>query len=638
MKKKVLLAALAGASVLTIVAKDPTLMVIDGKKVPLSEFQYLYNKNNSQQAQKQSIGEYVDMFVTYKLKVADAEAAGIDKTPTFQKEFEGYRNELARPHLRDTVLYNKMLQEAYERKKEEVLVSHVMLPRGENPDLDKKYELRLDSIRTAILNGSDFEENVMKYSIDGSKQRNRGSQGYVIAGRFPYEFEEASFNTKIGEISPVFKTEFGHHIVKVFDRRPTKGEVLVQHLLLLTAGKDSIQAAAVKGRIDSVYTALKNGADFDELAKSLSEDPGTKRNGGRLDWFGVGRMVPEFEKTSYELKDGEISEPFKTSYGYHIVKKLDSRGVPSFEDSKNEIIGLFTRDGRINLPEKAKIVSLKKEYNASIDEKAFDKLIAEVNKHGKLDTIFVDNNLNNKKVIATVGKRKITIGEVMNNVNVPAAINAESAPVVLKSKVNECLNNATLDLAREDMLVNNTEYRNLVNEYRDGMLLFEISNQKVWDKASKDKEGLEKYFQTNCSKYTWDKPRFKGYVVFTPNDSTEVAVKDYIAKNNINADSISAVLRNQFGKDVKVERVIAAEKDNAIIDAIAFGAKRPEITGRWTNYFPFQGKIIYGPEEAADVRGAVTTDYQNELEKAWVEELKAKYKVKINQGELEKLK
>lgn len=641
MKRKILLVALALAAVTTVDAKktsDPVLMTINGKKIPLSEFQYLYNKNNTQQSEKQSIDDYVDMFVTYKLKVADAEAAGIDTTAAFKKEFIGYRNELARPYLRDTVVYNRLIREAYGRMKEDVDVSHIMVHRGETPESDAKNAAMLDSLRTAILNGADFNELALKHSIDPGVKRNKGHMGWMSANQYPYTFEETAYNTPVGTISPVIQTDFGHHIVKVHGRRPARGQVLVQHILKLTQGMSPEQAEKQKLAIDSIYAQLMNGVDFDSLAMAASEDPGTARKGGKLPWFGTGRMVPEFEEASFSLENGQISQPFATSYGYHIVKKLDSKGVKSFDEAKDAIVGAMNHDSRGLLPEKAKLEQLKKEYKSSINNSTLDKIIAEINANGKLDSSVVDKFRNSRAPLISVGKKKIPVSEVIVDVPLYSEAKAESGVEILKETVNKALDKATIEAEREALLDKEPDYRNLVNEYRDGMLLFEVSNQNVWEKASKDKAGLENYFRANRSKYNWEAPHYKGYIIFTPGDSIETAVKSYLKTNVVLADSITTVMRREFGRDVKVERVIAAKGDNAIVDAVAFGGEKPAPTSRWTNYFAFEGRVIDLPEEAADVRGAVTTDYQSQLEKEWVASLKSKYPVKINQKVLDSLK
>ncbi|MDE6126712.1 MAG: peptidyl-prolyl cis-trans isomerase, partial [Muribaculaceae bacterium] len=257
MNKLFLSLALAAAAVSAASAKgpkDPELMTVGGTPVKLSEFEYLYNKNNSQQLQPQTVDEYLGMFVTYKQKVAAAREAGIDKTQAFQNEFDGYRRDLSEPYLKDQAVEDSLLRAEYERMKTERDVSHIMIALGDNPAAETRQKALLDSIRTAILGGSDFAELARKFSIDRSVTRNGGHMGYITAARFPYTFEDAAYNTEVGGISPVIRTPFGFHIVKVNGERPAQGQVLVEHILKLTQGMDPQAAAAQKARIDSIYT------------------------------------------------------------------------------------------------------------------------------------------------------------------------------------------------------------------------------------------------------------------------------------------------------------------------------------------------------------------------------------------------
>jgi peptidyl-prolyl cis-trans isomerase SurA len=641
MKKGLWSLALAVAAVAMVQAKgskSPELMTINGKGVTLSEFEYLYHKNNSQQLTPQSIDEYLDMFVTYKQKVADAEAEGIDNSESFKNEFDGYRKELAEPYLRSTAVEDSLLHAVYSHMCEDVDVSHVMVAsKGANIDPTRQKEL-LDSLRTAILGGADFAEVARAYSIDRAAPNNGGHMGFIPVGRLPYTFEDAAYNTPVGEISPVIETPFGFHIVKVNDRRPARGQVMVEHILKLTQGLSEEEAAKKKAAIDSIYTVVANGADFEEVAKAESEDPGTQRNGGKLNWFGPGQMVPEFESASFSLQNGEISKPFKTSYGYHIVKRLNWKPVDSFSVVEPNLKTIIQRDERAQLPRQRRIAELRKKYKAGLNSTNVKAVKEEILKNGALDSTLMQKYLTSDLTVATVGKTKLPISEVMADINAPLTGSAEQQAAQFESRVNSAVDYNVAEAERQYLAENNQDYSNLLNEYRDGMLLFEVSDRKVWSKAKQDKEGLEAYFNANRDKYKWEKPRFKSYVVFATNDSILQLANDYLNIENPSDDTLNDSLRKRFGKDVKAEKVIAAQGENAITDYLGFGAEKPEPKGKWSSYFAFRGKVLDAPEEAADVRGAVTGDYQNELESIWVAGLKEKYPAKINDKVLKKAK
>ena len=638
MKKQFLAVGVIGASLLALTAKnsDPVLMNVAGKDVRLSEFEYLFHKNNAQQTEPQSLDQYVGMFVDYKLKVADAESAGIDTTASFIYEFTQFRDELSEPCLRDNSVLDSMVNQSYSHMQDELKVSHIMMAADQ--------EATLDSLRQAIIDGKvTFEEVARQYSIDKPSARRGGLMGFVIANRYPWAFEEAAFETPVGQISPVVNSGFGNHIIRVESRQPARGEVLAEHILRLTRNVPDSLLAEQKFTIDSIYRVVKaNPDEFENLAKTYSEDPGSARNGGSLGWFGPGAMVQEFDSVSFALPVGGISEPFTTSFGWHIIKKVDARGVGSLEDNRESIIKAINRTERGALPEKMFVQRNAKKYGARLNESNINKIAAMADKDGgMLDSAFMANYSKSEMPIFSVGGKDVTLGEIVSGM-APARIRGgEQIQEHIKAVATEMMNNRVLDLARNELAEENPDYRNLVNEYRDGILLFEISNRNVWDRAAKDKEGLEDYFRKNRAKYAWDKPKFKSYIIFTSNDSLlNEAVKyaSTLTDDMVPADFTSA-MRERFGRDVKIERVIAAQGENAITDYLGFGGEKPAPENkRWSSYAAFRAKVITAPEEAADVRGAVVADYQAMLEKEWLKALHDKYPVKINKKVLKQVK
>lgn len=646
MKKTLLTLSIAAIGAMSIMAKggkDPVLMTINNKPVKLSEFEYLYQKNNTQQSAVQPVDEYLDLFVTYKLKVADAEAKGLDNSEAFQNEFAGYRRDLSEPYMKDEAARDSLVRLIYNRLGEEVKVSHIMLPLGKSSLEDNAQIAKLDSIRSEIIAGNaDMADMADKYSIDPSVSRNHGVQGYISASSFPYTFEDAAYNTPVGEISPVVKTPFGFHIVKVLDRRKNRGMVRVQHILKLTQNLSAAEQAEKKRQIDSIYTLLLAGENFDSIAMKESEDPGSARRGGNLDFFGSGRMVPEFEETSFALADGALSEPFKTSYGWHIVKRLEGKGLDPYDELAPKISDFIDRDERRQIPEQARMRQLRAKHQLKYNDKVIAAIRKEMNAAGKLDSTLIDKFSADRRQIITVKDKNhcATVADVFETL--PSNIHtlpADQASVLLDKRLetvaNQCVTEAELDyLATE-----NPDYRNLLNEYRDGMLLFEISDRNVWSKSKTDTDGLNKYFEANRAKYaTWDKPKFKGYVIFATSDSISQLAQSYLTDNKVADSELVDTMRKQFGKDIKVERVLAAKGDNKIIDGLAFGGQRPDPVGKWVAYFAYEGKVINQPEEPADERGKVTTDYQNALEQQWVEQLRKEYPVKINNKVLDNYK
>ena len=623
--------------------KDPVLMTIDGKPVHVSEFQYLYNKNHTQQAEPLTLDKYVDMFVDYKLKVADAHAAGIDTTRQFIDEFIKFRGDLAAPYMSDQAEADRILHQSYANYGHELYVRHIMMPpRPVQGIADPK--ATIDSIAAVLAANPDaFDELARKHSIDRGSADRGGAMGWMTAGRYPWLFEEAAYQLQPGQISEPVNSGFGYHIIKVDQRRPTRGEVNASHILLMTRGLNAADATAKKTRIDSIYReAVKPGANFEDLARRFSEDTGSAVNGGNLGWFGSGVMVAEFDSVAFAIPDGAISEPFATQFGYHIIKRIDHRGVKPLDEMRESIEKAIAKDIRATLPHKKYLADFEARTGCRIDAKIVDKVRSMIEKAGGTLDAAMLTRLNNSDMTAfTVDRRKYTLAQVLTTAQLPVGKDADATCRELSGVIERAYDVAVEEAARQNLEDTNPEYRNLVNEYRDGLLLFEISNRNVWERASSDKEGLNAYFRSHRDQYKWEKPKFKSYIIFATSDSILAQAKKYTDTLTapVDQEAFVADMNKRFGRDIKVERVIAAQGDNPITDHLGFGADKPAATkSRWNHYYAFQGQILDQPAEPADVRGAVITDYQAELERQWLDTLHKKYPVNIDKKVLDSIR
>lgn len=638
MKKLLVSASVTAAAVLAFAAvgnDDPVLMTVNGKPVHKSEFEYLYHKNNSQQLQPQTIDEYLQMFIDYKLKVADAEAAGLDTTASFRTEYNNYRDELAGPYLTDSTVMSELLEEAYRHMLEDVKVAHIMLPLSHNAQENTATLALADSLYNVVSNGDEntWNEIAQKYSVDRGTSLKGGLMGWLPVNRFPWPFEKAAYDTPVGKISKPVNSGYGFHLVKPVARRASRGEVKAQHILKLTRGLTPAQADSVKAVVDSIYNVVKAGADFSDVARRESQDPGSAQRGGELDWFGSGIMVAEFDSVAFALPESAISEPFATAYGYHIVKNLGHRPVASFEDLKGTLSAAVTNDERGLQPRSSFIAGLLKDFNGKVLEDGLDEVKELIQNNGGYDSVALAQlEVSNIPVFEIAGKQ-YPVSSVMPTVASTASKDAANARMLIATATRNALEKQAVEMQKDRMLVSNPEYRNLVNEYRDGILLFDISNLNVWEKASKDKSGLENYFKQNRAKYQWEKPKYKSFIVFAATDSVMQQAKQYVDSlgSNYDADNFVTNMRDRFGRNVRVERVMAGEGDNVISDYLFFNGPKPELDKlTWQYFFPVGQRLVEQPEEAIDVRGAVTTDYQNKLEQEWLKQLRKKYKVKID--------
>ncbi|MBQ7690534.1 MAG: peptidylprolyl isomerase [Muribaculaceae bacterium] len=642
MKSKFLVSAvLTGTALLALAASDPVLMTINGKDVKLSEFEYLYRKNNQQQVERESLDQYVERFITYKQKVADAEAARIDTLPTFKREFDGYKRDIVKPFLEDTTVRDRLVQEAYERMHTNVDIDHFMYPLGRSFAQNEEYRARVDSLRQCLVNGEKWEDIVERYSIDPSKERNKGHYGFITSGTFPYAFEKAAFETPVGQISEVVRTDYGYHLIRVNATRPDAGQVKARHILKTFPRNltDSIKEH-VKARIDSVYELVKApGADFAAIAREQSQDPGSARNGGDLGWFGKGRMVPQFEEVAFALADGEVSEPFETQFGYHIIYREASRTEIPFDEAKQTILNSMARDERSVAPKLAIVDKMKDYYKYHIDSKLEKNLSDLLVKNGGFDSVFVVDVLRKSQIPAyKFADTTYTVAQVAKRINPNQVITDNKTAVkYIMSPIKSMSNQEVLNYYIDHIIDDNADYRNLLNEYRDGMLLFELSNRRVWEAASKDTLGLQAYYEANRAKYatSWPSPHFKGIILSAKNDSVLQAVKQDI--NIFGADTLTTALHNKYGRDIKMERMNFAQGENEAVDFLCFNG--PAIANeKWPLAMILTGGLISQPEELADVRGQVTSDYQDVLEQRWVAELKQKYPAVVNKKVLKKVK
>ena len=641
MKAKLLISSLLlGTAILAIAKGDPVLMTINGKDIKLSEFEYLYHKNNQQQVEKETLEQYVDRFVLYKQKVADAEAAGIDTTEVFRKEFEGYKKDLATPYMMEDTSYHwQMVAEAYDRYKKEIDIDHMMLPLGANAFATMENMKLMDSIRNCVIAGENWEDLVAKYSSDRSKVQNKGHYGYVSSAMFPYSFENEMYNTPVGSISKPFKTQVGIHMIRVNNTRD-RDDVHVKHILkLFPQNATEEQKAVCKAQIDSIYTLLKNGANFEELAKTESQDPRSARVGGELPWFGRGRMVQPFEEAAYRLADGEISEPILTQYGYHIIKRV-GHGIAPLSEVRNSIEYVISNDERSSLIKERRINDLKSKYSYALNPEFAGYLSNKLRENlNGYDSLFVAENIKGSTMtLFTYGnKQSVPVKSLMSQLNAKSRFNTvDEAKDYILTCVEPIAEKTLSDYHARELAKSNPEYRNLLNEYRDGMMLFEISNRRVWKAANKDTVGLENYFAEHRADYTWDEPHFKGIILSAKNDSVLDLVKADIRA--MYSDTLANALHSKYGNEIRMERMVVKQGENTLADYLAFhNGVKPERKG-YDAFMILEGGVISQPEEMSDVRGAVTSDYQDLLEQRWKEELAKKYPAKINKKVLKQVK
>lgn len=618
-----------------VLANDPTLMIINGKPVKKSEFEYIYNKNNSNNSlDKKTLTEYVDLFVNFKLKVEEAKAQGLDTTKAFVTELAGYRSQLTTPYLTDSKVDDGVLQEAYNRMKEDVEVSHILIRTTPNASpADTLAAFKKIMAIAKRIEKEDFAKVAKELSEDESAKDNSGYIGWISAFRTVYPFETMAYNTKVGTISKPVRSSFGYHLIKVINRRQSPGEIFVSHIMQFTEKDNDIKNKAAKQRIDSIYSRIQAGDDFAKLATAHSDDKGSSVKNGELPWFGTGRMIPEFESAAFALKNiGDISTPIQSSYGWHIIKMLDKRGIASFDNLKEDIQSKVKRDERAQLGQKSFIAKLKSEYNYKVNAEAIADYYKLLENKSLTDSTFQLATAQLSKPIISFATKTLTQAD-FNQFLKANTYTDKSTPATIINEKAVTFGEKEL-LAYEDKQLENKyeDFRFLMQEYHDGILLFEVSNNQVWDKASKDTAGLATYFKQNTADYKWEKPHYKGRLILCKDKNTFKLAKKLVKK--IATDSIDKYLTTRLNDSiqyVKVEKNLFVQGDNKLVDNLAFKTKTAIEPNKDYPYAFVVGKLLKSlPENYTDVRGLVTADYQEYLEKQWITELRKKYKVEID--------
>jgi peptidyl-prolyl cis-trans isomerase SurA len=493
MKKRIVSICILLGSMSVFSQNEKTLVTINNEKITVADFKRVYEKNldaiDTEEAK--SVTNNLALYINYKLKVKEAYQLKLDTLPSYKIEIESYRNQLSEPYLQDTTFIADLVKEVYFRTKNEVKAKHILIrtSKSERPkDTLVSYNKILD-IRNRIVNGEDFEKVAEETSEDKSAQDdaktgrkgNKGNLGYFSAFKMLASFEDVAYATKVGAVSMPFRSQYGYHILTVDDFRASKGELEAAHILIT----DTTKIGATK--INDVYAKLQEKEAFDKLAKEYSEDTGSKAKGGKLNKFGTGRMVKSFEAAAFSLEnEGDFSTPFRTPFGWHIVKLLKKYPVASFLDMEKELTAKIKRSTRMQMSETAVINKLKAKYTIVENEEAKNILDT------KNIRVLPKDSLQN--IIITINEKKITQEMFTKYIR-----NRRNKSVYLLFKMFK--DQEILAYYKENLINTEPEYAYILKEYEDGLLLFELMQQKIWNKSSKDTLGLKTYFSNNNKKY-----------------------------------------------------------------------------------------------------------------------------------------
>ncbi len=620
---------------------SPVLLTIDNEQVTLEEFERIYRKNNNETSlNRQTPEEYMELYINFKLKVKEAESLGMDTTSKFINELEGYRKQLAKPYLADDETKVEMMKESYERAKMDINASHILIKLPANPtpeDTVAAFE-KISEIRERIIHGEDFETVARATSDDSSVKRNGGNLSYFTVFSMIYSFETVAYNTPVGELSNPFKTNYGYHILKIHDRRPARGQVKVAHIFVRTPAEmteDEKKEAYEKAQM--IHDSLQLGADFSHMAMNYSEDPSSARSGGEIPWFGTGRMIREFEDASFDMeKKGDISKPFKSFYGWHIVQLKDKKGIGSYEEMKPELQEKINRGDRVTQRTYRYVSKLKSEYGYSEYREALEPVYAAADSSLLRGVWKAGELANDNALLMKIGDRTITIGEFASFLETRQNSGKSRDPLGLVDLLMEEFTQEMVMAYEESKLPEKyPEFRYIYEEYHDGILLFDIMDQRVWSKAVSDTLGLAHFHKEHKNDYLWNE-RTEAYLV-TCKEGTDLAGirKAYkkIQKGKWDQDELnSRYCSNDTLPCITLSHLLVEEGENKQVDAMngipGLGEVLEDEGAK--SFIILKGIRASEPKLLSEARGQITSDYQNYLESEWIKELKQKYAVEVD--------
>ena len=620
--------------------KDEILLTVDGEPVMTSEFLRVYNKNLDlvKDESQKDVDGYLKLFTEYQLKLKEAKRLKLDEDTKYQREFLRYKKQLTKNYLSENKVTDALVKEAYERNSYDVNASHVLVR------LDANAKDTIDAYNQVLK----LRERVLEEGFDAVKADMHNGQtifledlGYFSAFKMVYDFETAAYNTPKGEISMPFRTQFGYHVVKVNDKRPSRGTITAAHIMIALQQKDSLLDP--EERINDIYKKLQQGEKFESLAKQFSDDKSSARNGGNLSPFKSGQLSSTiFEDNAFDLKnDGDVSEPFKSEYGWHIVKRISLEPIQSFEDLKPTMESKVKRDSRSQLINEAMVDELKKRYEISYDDDAkayFESLLDD----GYFARSWrLPEDLENEKTVFTIGSRSFNYGEFGSHLMSAQRTYANKKgdfSVIIDNEFDKFFENSILQYREDNLEFENEDFANILKEYRDGLLLFDLMEKEIWNKASKDTIGLEAYYQKHKTQYQWNE-RVDVIIATSANE-------DYAKK------ALKMMKNGKPEADIK-EALDTDSKKNIIFTKGTFSVDDPKLP---TNLEVKQGvSEIYvhndafhvidiksvlpaGNKTLEEAKGNVINDYQAEIEANWIDSLHKRFKVEINEKALEKVK
>ncbi|WOD42581.1 peptidylprolyl isomerase [Hwangdonia lutea] len=645
MKLKLLSTLLLTAVVFNLNAQSDAgevLFTVDNDPVYVSEFLRVYNKNLDlvQDESQKDVDEYLTLFTNYKLKLKEAKTLKLHKKPSYLRELNTYKKQLAKNFIYDNKVTDALVEEAYDRISYDIKANHILIkiPENANPQDTLVAFNTISKLRDRALNEG-FE--TVRKEVHNGKSVFGEALGYFSGFRMVYKFENAAFNTEVGEISQPFRTRFGYHIVHVLDKRKSRGECTVAHIMIGIKQNDTLSENP-ESRIQDIYKKLNQGEDFEALAKQFSEDNNSASRGGLLASFSSGQLSsPEFEEVAFNLNEvGDVSEPFKTKYGWHIVKLHAKKSTPTFEAIKSELEAKVKRDERSKLIDAALYAKLKAKYQIDEEQPALAYFVSILNDEYFKNTWKLPSDFKGNSTLVKIGNQQFTFkdfGDYLEKTQ--RGTNPKSTFKTIVSEKYDTFLNTRLVLYQENHLEEeNEEFAHIVNEYRDGLLLFDLMESTIWNTAKSDSLETRNYYNANKEKYVFPK-RVDAIVASSTNQRVLKKVAKLL-KQNMDLEVIKNLVNNNGEVHVVFTSGIMDANHQALPDNFEFSKGISKIYKHNKAYIVANVKDVLPKKLKTfeEAKGLIINDYQAYKEERWVNDLKAKYTVNVNQNALERVR
>ncbi len=647
--KKLFLGLLLGVSI-TGIAQNKTkevLFTVNDKPYYTDEFARVYKKNLDlvKDESQKDLNQYLELFVGYKLKVNKAYKLGLQNNTQYQTELKSYRTQLAKNYFNDTKITQALMEEGYNRLQKEVRASHILIMVDENatPEDTLKAYKKIEEVSKKALAGEDFGALATQYSEDPSAKENKGDLGYFSAFRMVYPFENAAFTTSKGKVSKIIRTRFGYHILKVEDVRPNRGEVTVAHIMILNPKPEDQDQEKAKNTINDIYTKIQQGEKFEDLAKQFSEDKSSSSKGGVLNRFGSGQLSSEeFESAAFALAaPKDISKPFQSQFGWHIIKLIEKHPIKTMDEMKNELESKIGKDDRSKKIVASLNEKLRKKYTYKKDVKQYGLLSKLVTDDFYESKWKVPANVDDyKSAVLTINAKKIDGKTFLEFVDKQQKGGMKVKPV---SKLTDLLFEKFIDeqlTAYYDENLENEfpEFANVMEEYRDGLLLFDLMEKEIWERSKTDTIGLKSFYEDHKMEHMWKKRVDATIISSTKMDEIKKALS--LLKKKMEPQDIKAKLNVNNVVNVMTNSGTFEEGNDALPKGITYQVGISDIFKEGEYYFVTKvDKVLPdGVKTFDECKGKVVNDYQQYLEQRWVDDLKKEFTVTIDKDAFEHIK